>query len=498
MSSPRCSLIVPVHNGLPYLRVMLETLRAHTPHDLYQLILSDDASDTETRGFLMDLPGWARVHYERENLGFASACNAGAQLAESEFLVFLNSDLEFRPGWLQALIEAADVDPRIAAVGAKLLYPDGTIQHGGVFLREDRLDRNPLAASHDHVGRPGDYPDANRREDLLAVTAAALLVRRTAFESVGGFDEGYFNGLEDVDLCLKLGQEGHRIVYEPNCTLVHHESKSGPARFAKSKANQRRFLESWLGKVWPEMVVTPYLEVGSHIGLDRSHAFEPASESPDPRAKNVRIVVLPGGRAAELGLTLGSIFGSQIGLYDRITVSVKPGDEDAKRYLQLCEGYDDAFDWNAEAAPLPHAAESAHEEYIAFLKPGTIVTQGWLARLIFWASEEGVGAAGPLLSATTGHQDAMANLPEDVTGTLFPNELSHAFARANGPKAKAVGALDPACVLMKSEIARRMLEMGASSLEHGLSLLPMMGLTSVVAHDVFVHQEHSRAVLRAA
>lgn len=498
MSSPRCSLIVPVHNGLEYLRVMLDTLWASTPEASFELIISDDASSTATRAFLMDLSGRVRVHFEKTNQGFAAACNAGAKLAGGEFLVFLNSDLEFRPGWLEAMMATADTDPRIAAVGAKLLYPDGTIQHGGVFLREDRLDRNPLVASHDNVGKPGNDPDANRREDLLAVTAAAMLVRRSAFESVGGFDEGYYNGLEDVDLCLKLGRAGHRIVYEPRCELIHHESKSGDKRFSHTKPNQRRFHAQWIGKVWPEMLVTAYLEVGPHVGLDRSHAFRAEEEEIDPMKDNVRIVVMPGGRSAELALTLGSIFGAQVGLYDAITAIAKPTDEDAKRYLKLCEGYDDSFEWRGDATPLKTAVEPATEDFVAFLKPGTVVTQGWLARLSFWAGQDGVGAAGPMLTGVTGHQDALAHLPEGIAGTLFPNEMSHAFARAYGPKATAVGCLDPACVLMKRESALKLLEMGASSLEHALSLLPMIGMTSVVAHDVFVHQETSRGLSRAA
>jgi len=498
MSAPRCSLIVPVHNGLSYLRTMLETLRANTPDELYELILSDDASDAETKAFLMDLPGWARVEFVPENRGFAATCNSGAKLAHGEFLVFLNSDLEFRSGWLEAMLDAAELDPRIAAVGAKLLYPDGTIQHGGVFLREDRLDRCPLAASHDHVGKPSNDHGANQREDLLAVTAAAMLVRRRAFESVGGFDEGYINGLEDVDLCLKLGQAGHRVVYEPKCELVHHESKSGAKRFAFSKPNQRRFLDKWYGRVWPEMLVTPYFEVGPHMGLERSHAFVAEGEAPNPSAGNVRIVVMPGGRAAELALTLGSIYGAQVSVFDRITALVKPGDEDAKRYLQICDGYDDAFEWSAEANPFSAAVDNLHEDFVAFLKPGAIVTQGWLARLSFWASQEGVAAAGPLMTVNGGHQDAMAALPEEISGTLFPNELSHAFARHYGPKAKAVGALDASCVLMRREAAQRSVTMGATSLEHALSLMPMMGLTSVVAYDVFVHIEHSRALQKAA
>ncbi len=465
MASPRCSFIVPIHNGLDYLRPMLDSLRAHTDLGPNELILSDDASGPATREFLR-VQIDAKCRLNETNRGFAAACNAGAAVAQGDYLVFLNSDLEFRPGWLEPLVSAAK-DPAVAAVGARLLYPDGTIQHGGVFLREDQLDRMPLIASHDRVGEPGDDPEANRRQSLLAVTAAALLVRREAFEAVGGFDEGYFNGYEDVDLCLKLRGRGLAVVYEPACVLIHHESKSGAGRFAASKANQRRFLEKWNGRVRPEVRVDPYLNVEPHPDA-RPEA--PFYDQPCPVAvPRVRIVVTASRNVAALAATLESIFAARIGLGDRVVALLDPSDVDAMRYARLCEGFDDAFEWSADPA-----AAVGDEPYVAVLEPGTLATQGWLARLTRHLESTEADFVGPLLTGVSGPQDALGYLAPGSSGQIHPNELNHLFAR-NFPGAGIAASQ----LALYGFLARRE--------AYAQSQRPVGACR--IAQDVFVHRE---------
>jgi hypothetical protein len=110
----------------------------------------------------------------------------------------------------------------VVAAGSKLLFPDGTIQHAGVMLLDDQHLPDPLVARHVHHGAPGDLPDANVRRAYQALTAACLLVRRDAFLDAGGFDEDYWNGYEDVDLCLELQSRGGLLVYEPASVLTLH------------------------------------------------------------------------------------------------------------------------------------------------------------------------------------------------------------------------------------------------------------------------------------
>jgi tetratricopeptide (TPR) repeat protein len=141
-------------------------------------------------------------------------------------------------------MDELDRHPEVAVVGSKLLYEDGTVQHAGVAF--SRMGCLPY-----HIYRqvPADSPMVNRRREFQCVTAACMMIRRKAFESVGGFDEGYRNGFEDVDLCLKIGERGWRIVYQPRSVVYHLESQT-PGRKAHEEENARRLLGRWGHQWW--------------------------------------------------------------------------------------------------------------------------------------------------------------------------------------------------------------------------------------------------------
>jgi GT2 family glycosyltransferase len=168
-----------------------------------------------------------------EGLPFAEHCNLGAEKSSGEFLVFLNDDTEPHPGWLDKLVWAFQ-DARVGIVGAKLVYPDGSIQHSGVFL--DRPG-GVLTAHNRLTDAPSRY--------VQAVTGACMAVRRSMFEDVGGFDTGYVNGYEDVDLCLTAAREGWRVWYERDAVVTHLESQSGAARWTHVKHNVDRLQRKW-------------------------------------------------------------------------------------------------------------------------------------------------------------------------------------------------------------------------------------------------------------
>jgi GT2 family glycosyltransferase/glycosyltransferase involved in cell wall biosynthesis len=178
------------------------------------------------------------------NLGFGGGCNFAASTARSEYLVFLNDDTLVDPGWLEALVECADSDESIAAVGSRIRFPDGTLQEVGSILWSD--------GSTAPIGRglPAGSSAYRFRRNVTYASACALLVRRTDFERVGGFDEAFFPAYyEDVDLCLRLAAIGKRITYEPNAEVVHFESRSSTSAFKSHlfRRNQRRFAEKWKG-----------------------------------------------------------------------------------------------------------------------------------------------------------------------------------------------------------------------------------------------------------
>jgi GT2 family glycosyltransferase len=196
-----------------------------------------------------------RAILNTENTGFAAACNQGARAARGKYVVFLNNDTEVQSNWLGPLFSLAEADPAVAAVGSKLLYPDGTIQHAGVALA-DCWDHDPLLAFHLFAREKADFPLANQRRIYQAVTAACMLARKSHFDQVGGFDEQYWNGYEDVDLCLRFQERGWLTVYEPASVVIHHESQSGPERFRRAAENIERFHRQWLEKPARTLLLT--------------------------------------------------------------------------------------------------------------------------------------------------------------------------------------------------------------------------------------------------
>lgn len=245
-SKPRfkASIIIPVFNKLELTRQCLTTLASATTMPEYEVIVVDNASTDGTAEFLTELGGDVQVIRNPENYGFAIACNQGAKAARGEFLLFLNNDTIPTDGWLNALVDEVERHTDVAVVGSKLLYEDGTIQHAGVAF--SRIWFSPY---HIYKGFPADAPSVNRRREFQCVTAACMLVRREVFESVEGFDEGYRNGFEDVDLCLKIGERGWRIVYQPKSVLYHLESQT-PGRKAHEQENSKRLLARWGHKWW--------------------------------------------------------------------------------------------------------------------------------------------------------------------------------------------------------------------------------------------------------
>ncbi len=244
------SVVVPVFNRADLTRRCIESIRQSTPAGLYDLVLVDNGS-TDTTGDLLDelehsdLP--VLVIRNKRNMGYAHACNQGIQAATREHLVLLNNDTEASPGWLEALTAPLDADSSIGAVGAKLLYPNGTIQHAGVVLVES--GDGHIDGVHRFRGFPDSHPPSNVREHLAVVTGAAMAIRRAAAEAAGGLDEEFWNGNEDVDLCLKLGSLGWRVIYEPAARLLHHESASGPDRHSAVHSNRALLTARWRGRI---------------------------------------------------------------------------------------------------------------------------------------------------------------------------------------------------------------------------------------------------------
>ncbi|MFP5507441.1 MAG: glycosyltransferase [Gammaproteobacteria bacterium] len=236
---PRISIIIPCFNKVEYtLKCLTSIVESNLPDDpTFEVIVVDNASSDGTPELLNQLGGDVKVWRNEENIGFARANNQAALLATGEYLVLLNNDTEVRPGWLKALADELDAHPETGVVGARLLYPDGTIQHAGVAIGRDQI---PF---HIHRGLPPEHPLVMERRAYPIVTAACAAVRRAEFYAIGMFDEAFVNGHEDIDLCLRYRERGQAVIYRPDCLAVHHESVSEGRMTSRAQNLERTFLK---------------------------------------------------------------------------------------------------------------------------------------------------------------------------------------------------------------------------------------------------------------
>jgi GT2 family glycosyltransferase len=211
---PLVSIVMPTQGSWHWVRQSLAAVTEHTA-DSFEVIVCDNGSSDGTAERLLDSVSGARLVLNERNLGFAAACNQGAALSRAPYLVFLNSDAIVHSGWLSPLLERAE-DERVAAVAPLLLNLDGSVQEAGALIFRE--------AETVLYGFGGDAHDSNWAFSRVVdyASAACLLVRRSAFNLVGGFDTSF--GLayyEDLDLCLALSERRLFTVYEPRSLVTH-------------------------------------------------------------------------------------------------------------------------------------------------------------------------------------------------------------------------------------------------------------------------------------
>jgi GT2 family glycosyltransferase len=223
------SIIVASGGKCDVLKANLDSVAAKTTYPHYEIVVIDNSRAAEIEQYVRKVgkrvPNVRYIDWRNKPFNYSAINNAAARQCDNPVLLFLNDDTSvIAPGWLTAMVELA-MRPEVGAVGAKLLYPGGRIQHAGVVMG---IYDNCGHAFKGLEGRQQHYfdlPDVIR--NVSAVTGACLMTRAEVFWKVGGFDEDRLQvAFNDIDLCLKIGRAGYRVLYTPHALLTHHEAFS--------------------------------------------------------------------------------------------------------------------------------------------------------------------------------------------------------------------------------------------------------------------------------
>lgn len=249
--APRISLIVPTRDRVDLLRTCVESVLARTDYDNFEIVIVDNQSrEAATLAYLRELAARPQVRVLAHDAPFnySEINNRAVETCDGELVCLLNNDIEVVDGdWLRELASQA-LRPQIGCVGAMLYYPDDTIQHAGVLLGMGGV------ANHICLGQPrgaiGQMGRARLVQNLSAVTAACLMVRRAVYAEVGGLDERMQVAFNDVDFCLRVRGLGYRNLWTPFAWLYHHESASrgtdeAPEKRARFVGEVELMLERW-------------------------------------------------------------------------------------------------------------------------------------------------------------------------------------------------------------------------------------------------------------
>ncbi len=235
---PEVTIIIPTRNSLSLVEKCLNSLKTHTKYPNYNIIIIDNHSDDEK--FLEYLrmeesqSAIKVIKYDKP-FNHSEMNNIAVKSVNSDLIVFMNNDIEIiSENWLEQLVAVVTIDDTIACTGCLLIYENMTVQHGGIILGLHGL------AGHSHQYTYSLTPGYNCRlmavQEMSAVTAALMILKKSAFESIGGFDsQRYPTLLNDVDLCLRFRKAGFRCLYNPMVKAYHYESRTRPIRAEEHK-----------------------------------------------------------------------------------------------------------------------------------------------------------------------------------------------------------------------------------------------------------------------
>lgn len=295
LDNPKVSIIIPTHNGLADLKACIESLSTSTYPNYEVVIVNNRSDDPATLSYLREvtqLPGYRVIDYPYV-FNYSDLHNTVVNQLSTDYLCLLNNDTEAqRPDWLEVMLGYAQ-RPGIGAVGAKLLYPDTTVQHAGVITGVRGL------AGHVFRYLPGDQDGyqgrANVPHALSVVTAACLMISAELWQELGGMAEELPIAFNDVDLCLRLREKGYRNIYQPRAQLIHHESKSRGKDIKLSQQHRAIREHGYMQWRWnPQLYSDPMYN--PNLTLDSEDFVLAIPRIERPWASSIRWVDIPDGQ----------------------------------------------------------------------------------------------------------------------------------------------------------------------------------------------------------
>ena len=275
IGEPKVSIIIPNKDGKEYLEQCINSVLKESTYKNYEIIIVENNSEKEeTFNYYKELEKNEKIEilkYPEKGFNYSKIINYGVKHCNGEYIIQLNSDTKvITKNWIETMLGFAQRDD-VGAVGARLYYPDFTIQHAGIIIGVDRV------AAHLFRGLPRDTHGYFSREstiqDFSAVTAACMMNKKSIYEEVGYMNEELPVAFNDLDFCLKIRQKGKLVVYNPFVELIHYESKI--RGYDTSSERQKKFLEEIeaFKKLWPEIYENgdPYYNINFN---DESAQYE--------------------------------------------------------------------------------------------------------------------------------------------------------------------------------------------------------------------------------
>ncbi len=254
---PLVSIIILNRNGLNNLKCLFKDFDAKTNYSNYEIIVVDNASTDESVNYLKSLDLPIRIIENDVNVSFSKGNNDAAKIANGEYLLLLNNDIEPTYGWLNEMVGAIVYNDDVVSVGAKLIFPfyfnvnrelSYTIQHSGDIFSERMYPCCLYAVNKSNSKLDIFDSSLTKNNYCVSVTGAVNLIDKKVYDELSGLDENYFYGLEDVDFCLRLYKKGYKILFAGNAILFHHESSTrvkSESYFENDKNNYSFFWNRW-------------------------------------------------------------------------------------------------------------------------------------------------------------------------------------------------------------------------------------------------------------